>query len=107
MNRKSKPAGAAVTKDDKGSHSAVHFVPPVNAEDDESYKRNMVLLDNEWKRTKPRSLVLKDLLRRTFNNRWKEYTTTGMSLSSYLEKFPQLKKPPYVSDYILFVLIYD
>lgn len=79
---------------------AAHYMqsPPPNADDDTSYKRNVDLLNTERKKPKPRTAVLKELMRRTFPSRWDEYINSAdLPLSGYLERFPLLKKTPYVS----------
>ena len=56
----------------------------------------MELLRGEMLKGKPRTAVLKDLMRRTFSNRWKKYLSESTSLTSYLHDFPLLKKAVYV-----------
>ena len=77
--------------------TAAHFCPPANADDDVSSKRNMELLNTEMLKTKPRSDVLKELMRRTFANRWESYVNNTSTLSEHLSQYPLLKKAPYVS----------
>ena len=66
----------------------------------------MELLKVEMEKPKPRTDVLKDLMRRTFPNRWDAYVTRNepATLLEYLAEFPLLKKASYVSC-ILFVRI--
>ena len=77
----------------------MHFYPPVHADDDVAYGRNLELLRAELGKAKPRSEVMKDLMRRTFPNRWSNYVVSGepSTLQEYLLDFPLLKKATYVS----------
>ena len=64
-----------------------------------AYGRNLELLRAELGKAKPRSEVMKDLMRRTFPNRWNKYVVSGepSTLVEYLLDFPLLKKATYVS----------
>ena len=79
-------------------HSSVHFIPPTNADDEVSYGRNLELLKGEMSKTKPRVDVLKDMMRRTFPNRWEAYINdhNPSTLLEYLSQYPLLKKATYV-----------
>lgn len=81
----------------------VHFYPPVHADDDASYERNLQLLKAETDKVKPSSDVLKELMRRTFPNRWDAYVTRSepSTLAGYLAALPLLKKATYVSKVIV------
>ncbi len=98
MNRKSTHDGNT-PKRRKVDCRAAHFCPPTHAEDEVSYARNEELLRVEMAKSKPRSDVLKELMRRTFPNRWDAYVNDNdpPTLLEYLAKFPLLKKPTYVS----------
>lgn len=81
------------------STSAQHvFLAPLNAEDEVSYGRNLEALKNEVAKPKPRIDVLKELMHRTFPNRWDAYVNHGSpaTLIEYLSEFPLLKKTAYV-----------
>lgn len=74
-----------------------HHYPPVHADDEVSHSRNIELLKEELLKPKPRVQVLKDLMRRTFANRWKSFLDDTPHLCDYLADFPLLTKPVYVS----------
>ena len=59
----------------------------------------MDLLRAEMGKAKPCSEVMKDLMRRSFPNRWNDYVVSGepSTLMEYLLDFPLLKKATYVS----------
>lgn len=74
----------------------MHLYPPTHAEDEVSYRRNMGLLKDEQLKAKPRVQVMKDLMKRTFSNRWSSFLDESPTLSDYLIDFPLLMKPVYV-----------
>lgn len=80
----------------------------MHADDDASYERNLQLLKAETDKVKPSSDVLKELMRRTFPNRWDAYVTRSESstLAEYLAAFPLLKKATYVSRVIVSIFLY-
>ena len=96
VNRGSKPQHAP--KRQKLDDQVVHFCPPVHGEDEVSYGRNSELLNSEMAKTKPRSDELKDLMRRTFPNRWNAFVNKRepATLLEYLSRFPLIKKTVYV-----------
>lgn len=51
---------------------APHSYPPINADDGESYKKNIRLLEVELDKPKPKLDVLKALMARTSNNCFQE-----------------------------------
>ena len=69
------------------------------AEDAVSYERNLDLLKQEQDKPRPRTEVLKDLMRRTFTNRFDALINSSdpVTASEHVAKFPLLKKPVYVS----------
>lgn len=75
-------------------HTRAHLCPPANAEDEVTYGRNRDLLKSEMDKAKPRVDVLKDLMKRTFPNRWEAYVSQNEppSLLEYLSLYPLLKK---------------
>ena len=92
---KSTPGARKKLKLDKTNH----FYPPVNSEDEVSYKRNLELLQAEIEKAKPRSETVKMLLRQTFPNRWQELVAgeRWSSVTEYLVGFSILRKMTYVS----------
>ena len=74
----------------------VHFYPPVHADDDVAYRQNLELLKAEMGKTKPRSELMKDLMRRTFPNRWNNYVVNNEP-STLVEYLPLPKKASFVS----------
>ena len=81
--------------DDRG---CAHFCPPTGGEDSVSHGRNFELLKAEMAKSKPRTDVLKDLMRRTFSNWSESYICNGKlaTLLEYLSEYPLLKKASYV-----------
>lgn len=77
----------------------VRFYPPVHADDDVAYGRNLELLKAEMGKAKPRSEVMKDLMRCTFPNRWNNYVVNNEP-SKYLSDCHLLKKATFVSKVI-------
>ena len=75
-----------------------HFYPPINANDDISFECNLRLLKQESEKAKPQLDVLKELMRRTFPNRWDAYTSRNdpSTLLDYLKQYPLLRKASYV-----------
>lgn len=63
-----------------------------------SYGRNLELLKAELGKPKPRSDVMKDLMCRTFPNRWDDFVNHAEpgTLLGYLGQYPLLKKATYV-----------
>ena len=106
VNRGSKPHHGNPQKRQKLDDQAVHLCPPVHGEDDVSYGRNLELLYSEMAKAKPRSDALKDLMRRTFPNRWDAFVNNHepATLLEYLTKFPLLKKPSYVNYHYIFAI---
>lgn len=98
VNRQSKQDGNPQKKAKLDSR-AVHVCPPTLAEDEVSFGRNVEQLKAEMAKSKPRSDVLKDLMRRTFPNRWDSYVNRNEppTLLEYLSQYPLLKKASYVS----------
>ena len=98
VDRASRQDGAPRKRIKLNEHSAVHFIPPTNADDDVSFGRNLELLKAEMGKAKPRVDVLKDMLRRTFPNRWETYINGNdpSTLLEYLSQYPLLKKATYV-----------
>ena len=98
VNRQSKQEGSS-RKRLKVDDRAIHLCPPTLAEDDVSFGRNIEQLTAELAKPKPRSDVTKDLMRRTFPNRWDMYVNQNEppTLLEYLAKYPLLKKASYVS----------
>lgn len=98
--RKSDKSGAPTPKRSKHDNRAVHLYPPINGEDEITFKRNVELLNAE--RTKPSASManLKKLMNATFPNRWDSYVNDSEppTLVEYLAQFPLLKKATYVSD---------
>ena len=78
---------------------AVHCNPPANADDEVSYERNLEQLKTEQLKTRARVDVLKDLMKRTFANRFRVLLQSDqpMSASDYLKDFPLLKNSSFVS----------
>ena len=99
VNRESKDEGGSRKRAKLDERSHAHFYPPVNAEDDISFGRNLELLRAELEKPKPQPDVLKELMRRTFPNRWDGYTCKNdpATLLEYLQHYPLLKKASYVS----------
>ena len=76
---------------------AVHFNPPENSEDSVSYGRHLEQLQAEQYKMKPRVEILKDLMKRTFPNRFSCLLQGDPTTASdYLKQFPLLKKAAYV-----------
>ena len=98
MNRASRQEGGPRKRVKLSDHSCVHSVPPTHAEDEVSYGRNLELLKSEMGKTKPGVDVLKDMMRRTFPNRWEAYVNGNEppTLLEYLSQYPLLKKATYV-----------
>lgn len=96
MNRGSSAAVECPRKRPKVVDKSMHVYPPTHAEDEVSYSRNLALLKEEQQKAKPRVQVLKDLMKRTFSNRWSTFLAGTQPLSSYLAEFPLLTKPVYV-----------
>ena len=98
MNRssanESSPKRPRLSNEDR----TVHLYPPTEGEDEVSYGRNVELLKTEWAKQKPRVEVVKDLLMRTFSNRFDGFVNKHdpPSLLEYLAEFPMLKKGNYV-----------
>ena len=80
----------------------------MHGEDSVSYGRNLELLRAELGKTKPRSDVMKDLMCRTFPNRWDDFVNNSepATLLEYLGEFPLLKKATYVCQFLKFICIY-
>ena len=99
INRHSKSDGDPSPKRLKVEKSAAHFLPPSNAEDAVSFKRNVELLQSELGKPKPRAEVLKDLMQHTFANRWDSYVNNSnpSTLLEYLSVYPLLKNTAYSS----------
>lgn len=76
---------------------SVHLCPPVLADDEVSYARNLSLLEAELRRPKHRAEVIKELLRQTFPNRWDAYVNGDPpTVLEYLQRYPVLMKAAYV-----------
>ena len=99
INRHSKSDGDPSPKRLKVEKSAAHFLPPSNAEDAVSFKRNVELLQSELGKPKPRAEVLKDLMQHTFANRWDSYVNNSnpSTLLEYFSVYPLLKNTAYSS----------
>lgn len=100
INRSSKQDGITCNKAKRPrlEDHAAHLYPPLHGEDEVSYGRNLELLKAELLRSKPRTDTLKDLMSRTFANRWSAYVDRNdpATLLEYLSLFPLLKKTTYV-----------
>ena len=99
VNRHSKDEGCPRKRAKIDEQAHAHFYPPIHAEDEVSFGQNLELLREESEKAKPQSDVLKELMRRTFPNRWEAYTSKNepATLLEYLKEYPLLKKAPYVS----------
>ena len=77
---------------------SVNLYLPMHGEDGVSYGRNLELLKTEQGKAKPCSDVMKDLMCRTFPNRWDDFVNHAEhgTLLEYLSQFPLLKKAAYV-----------
>ena len=108
MNRKTQKTDGPPRKRQKLGGRGAHFYPPVHADDDVSYQRNLDLLKAETEKAKPSSDVLKELMHRTFPNRWDGYVTKSepSTLSEYIVDFPLLKKATYVSKIVVTLLFF-
>lgn len=97
VNRHANTEGTA-RKRPKLADPTVHLYPPMHGEDTVSYGRNLVLLKAELEKAKPRSDAMKDLMCRTFPNRWDDFVNHAEpgTLRAYLGHFPLLKKATYV-----------
>lgn len=106
MNRSFKSDGHA-RKKSKLDDNTAHLYPPLHGEDDVSYSRNVELLQNELEKAKPRNEVLKDLMCRTFPNRWGTFINSKEpgSLLEYLSQFPVLKKASFVCLHCILYLL--
>ena len=93
MNRELKCDGSQRKRAKLQDHAATF------AEDEISFGCNLELLKVEMGKPKPRTDIQKDLMRRTFPNRWEAYVTRNepATLLEYLSEFPLLKKAYYVS----------
>ncbi len=91
-------------KRSKLADSTAHVVPPPNADDEISFGRNLELLQAEMGKKNQRSDAIKQLMSRTFANRWQKYTDPlepePSSLNQYLSEYPCLKKLSYVSNFV-------
>ena len=98
VNHQSKNDGGNSRKRPKLDGHVAHLCPPTHAEDDVSFGRNVELLNVEVGKPKPRVEVLRDLMRRTFPNRWDAYVTNNepSTLLEYLSHYPLLKKADFV-----------
>ena len=98
MNRQGKDEGGPRKRAKVSDPVHAHFYPPINADDDVSFERSLSLLKEESEKAKPQSDVLKELMRRTFPNRWDVYTSRNEppTLLDYLRQYPLLRKAPYV-----------
>lgn len=96
MNRKNTNTDECSRKRPKLVDKSMHVYPPTHAEDEVSYSRNIALLKEEQLKSKPRVQVLKELMKRTFANRWSTFLDSTPLLSDYLAEFPLLTKPVYV-----------
>lgn len=100
VNRPSKQEGVCSSKSKRPrvEDRTVHLYPPIHGEDDVSYGRNLELLKAEMLRSKPRTDILKDLMSRTFPNRWGAFVNHNepATLMEYLSMFPLLKRTTYV-----------
>ena len=104
VNRKSKsicdssPSTKRLKLDKQPAHSCPQMVP----DDEIAFGRNLEILSAEVIKSKPRTDVLKDMMKRTFPNRWDLYLNRSHppTLSGYLSEYPLLKKTSYVSKVI-------
>ena len=100
VNRKGPAPGVPRLKREKNFRglTSFHTCMPPNADDDVSSQRNLELLDDELRKSKPRPEVVKQLLKRTFAIRWEKFIDDeNATLSDYLEKYSVLTKASYVS----------
>ena len=102
MNRHGKDEGGPRKRTKLSDPVHSHFYPPINADDDVSFERNLSLLKEESEKAKPQSDVLKELMRRTFPNRWDAYASRNdpPTLLDYLRQYPLLRKASYVCFYV-------
>ena len=79
----------------------------MHGEDDVSYGRNLELLKAEIVKCKPCDDVLKDLMTRTFPNRWDAFVNKNQPtiLLEYLSLFLLLKKTTYVSPNGVYIMV--
>ena len=92
-----------VSKYENGKKKSSHQYG--DTEDNESTKRHLHELDNEWSRTRGRSPdKLVRLLSLTFHHRHAKLLETGIvsRVGTALQDFPMMMKPLYVSDYYNF-----
>ena len=70
-----------------------------------SFERNLKLLKEEELKPKPRVDVLKDLMSRTFPNRFDSLVNAvdPVSATQHISAYPLLKKSAYVSVYNILV----
>ena len=69
----------------------MHLCPPVLADDEVSYARNLSLLEAELRRPKHQAEAIKELLRQTFPNRWDAYVNGDPpTVLEYLQRYPVL-----------------
>lgn len=101
VNRQSKDEAGPRKRAKLEDRSHVHFCPPVDADDEVSFARNVDLLKEEMAKPKPQADILKELMRRTFPNRWDAYVSKNepSTLLEYLQEYPLLKKATYVRIY--------
>lgn len=77
-----------------------HYYPALGSceEDEESYSRNIALLQKELQNKRPNSSAIKSLMVRTFSERRKEVLDGGKMVSTLCEEYPFLKRETYVSN---------
>lgn len=73
-----------------------HNCPQMVPDDEVAFGRNVEILAAEVSKAKPRADILKDMMKRTFPNRWDMYLNQS-TLVGYLSDYPLLKKITYVS----------
>ena len=108
VNRQSKDEAGPRKRAKLEDRSHVHFCPPIDADDEVSFARNVDLLKEEMAKPKPQADILKELMRRTFPNRWDAYVSKNepSTLLEYLQEYPLLKKATYVRIYMYVTLMF-
>ena len=81
----------------------MHNYPSVSfeSEDEESNKRNLNLLETELKESNPDTVKIKELMRRTIQQRRKWILEGAHTIQTICTKYPVLKMSSYVSQYVV------
>ena len=82
------------TKRSRLEKQPAHTCPQMVPDNEVAFGRNVEILSAELSKLKPRADVLKDMMKRTFPNRWDLYLnhSTPPTLLGYLSEYPLLKK---------------